>query len=213
MTAERPDSAAHADAVPSPERALAETRAWIDRAVIGLNLCPFAKGPQAKGQVRYVHTAATDTDALAGVLIDELQHLAATPITETETTVLVHPQVLQDFAAYNDFLDVADAALSALGLDGVLQVASFHPDYLFADAPEDDISHATNRSPWPTLHLIREASIDRAVAAFPEAESIYETNIATLHRLGAAGWAALQQQCRDDASQACPVTDLTPGAS
>lgn len=212
MPADRPDAAAQSQA-PSPERALAETRAWIDRAVIGLNLCPFAKGPQAKGLVRYVHTAATDTDALTDVLIDELQHLAATPITETETTVLVHPQVLQDFEAYNDFLDVADAAVSALGLDGVLQVASFHPDYRFADAPEDDISHATNRSPWPTLHLIREESIDRAVAAFPEAESIYETNIATLHALGPAGWAVLQQQCRDDAAAACPVTHRTQDPS
>ncbi|MEK8050788.1 DUF1415 domain-containing protein [Ideonella sp. DXS22W] len=187
------------DAPPSAERALAETRAWIDRAVIGLNLCPFAKAPQVKGLIRYVHTDATDTDALVHVLIDELQHLAATPITEVETTVLVHPRVLQDFADYNDFLDVADASLAALGLEGVLQVASFHPDYQFADAPADDISHATNRSPWPTLHLIREASIDRAVAAFPEAESIYETNIATLQALGAAGWAALQRQIRADA--------------
>jgi hypothetical protein len=199
-------------AIPSAERALAETRAWVDRAVIGLNLCPFAKGPQVKGQVRYVHTAASDTDALTDVLIAELQHLAATPIGETETTVLVHPQVLQDFDDYNDFLDVADAAVSALGLDGVLQVASFHPDYRFADAPPDDLSHATNRSPWPTLHLIREASIDRAVAAFPEAESIYETNIATMQALGAAGWAALQQQCRDDAAAADSAGPGAPDA-
>ncbi|MDT7835211.1 DUF1415 domain-containing protein [Aquabacterium sp. OR-4] len=187
---------------PDAARVLAETRAWIDRAVIGLNLCPFAKAVQTKGLIRYVHTGATDTDALAEVLITELQRLAETPVDTIETTVLVHPQVLQAFDDYNDFLDVADAAVSALGLDGVLQVASFHPDYRFADAPEDDISHATNRSPWPTLHLIRESSIDRAVEAFPEAETIYETNIDTLRRLGAAGWAALQQQCRDDARAA-----------
>lgn len=209
MPAPRPDThpASTAD-VPSAERALAETRAWIDRAVIGLNLCPFAKAPQAKGLVRYVHSAATDTDALTDQLITELQRLAETPIDVVETTVLVHPQVLQDFDDYNDYLDVADAALSALGLEGVLQVASFHPGYRFADAPADDIAHATNRSPWPTLHLIREASIDRAVAAFPEAETIYETNIATLRRLGADGWAALQQQCR--AAAAASLADDAP---
>lgn len=208
-----PETAGPADP-PSAERALAETRAWIDHAVIGLNLCPFAKGPQAKGLVRYVHSAATDTDALTEVLIDELQRLAAAPIDEIETTVLVHPRVLQDFDDYNDFLDVADAALAALGLEGRLQVASFHPDYRFADAQADDIGHATNRSPWPTLHLIREDSIDRAVAAFPEAETIYETNIATLHRLGTAGWAALQQQYREAAAaRLAGEADAAPGAA
>lgn len=177
---------------------LAETRAWVDRAVIGLNLCPFAKGPQVKGQVRYVLSDAHDTEALLADLVTELQRLVATPIDQTETTLLVHPQVLGDFIDYNHFLELADHAVAALDLDGVIQVASFHPQYQFAGTAANDVTNATNRSPYPTLHLIREDSIDRAVAAFPEAEAIYEVNITTMERLGADGWAALQQQCRDD---------------
>jgi hypothetical protein len=176
----------------TPAQAIAETRAWVEHAVIGLNLCPFAKAVQAKGQVRYVASEATDTEALLAQLCEELQRLAGTPAEETDTTLLVHPQVLQDFDDYNDFLDVADAALRALDLDGVLQVASFHPDYRFAGTDADDIANATNRSPYPTLHLLREASVERAVAAFPEPEAIYEANMETLEALGAEGWAALQ---------------------
>jgi len=107
--------------------------------------------------------------------------------------------VLNDFLDFNDFLEVADAALEELGLEGVLQVASFHPQFQFADTDINDVSNATNRSPYPTLHLIREASIDRAVAAFPEAEAIFEANIEKLESLGAEGWAALQAQCLRDA--------------
>jgi hypothetical protein len=184
---------------------IAETRAWVDRAVIGLNLCPFAKAPQVKDQVRYAVSDATDPAALLADLIRELERLAEAPIARTETTLLIHPGVLQDFADYNDFLDVADATVDELHLDGVLQVASFHPQYQFDGTAPDDVDNATNRSPYPTLHLIREESIDRAVAAFPEAESIYETNIETLRKLGAEGWAALQQQCRDDAGVAQPA--------
>ena len=182
---------AAADAAADSDAVLARTRAWIDAAVIGLNLCPFAKAVQVKGLVRYVHCAATDTSALREALADELRLLAATPIGQTETTVLVHPGVLQDFLDFNDFLPQADRLLRKLHLDGEIQVASFHPDYCFAGAEPGDIANATNRSPYPTLHLIREASIDRAVAAFPAAEAIYETNIATLRALGAEGWAAL----------------------
>ncbi|MEO8299904.1 MAG: DUF1415 domain-containing protein [Burkholderiales bacterium] len=178
---------------------LAETRAWVERAVIGLNLCPFAKGPQAKGQVRYALSDATDTDALLADLVAELQRLADTAIEQTETTLLVHPFVLGDFIDYNHFLDRAERAVARLGLEGVIQVASFHPQYQFAGTDERDVSNATNRSPYATLHLIREASIDRAVAAFPEADAIFEANIATMQRLGAEGWARLQQQCREDA--------------
>lgn len=180
--------------------AIAETRAWVEHAVIGLNLCPFAKAVQAKGQVRYVASDATDVDTLLAQLCDELQRLADTPAEETDTTLLVHPGVLQDFGNYNDFLDIADAALQALKLDGVLQVASFHPDYRFAGTEADDIANATNRSPYPTLHLLREASVERAVAAFPEPEAIYEANMKTLEALGADGWAALQARCRADAA-------------
>ncbi len=183
-------------------RAATETRAWVDRAVIGLNLCPFAKAPQIKGLVRYVVSQATDPAALLTDLIAELERLAEAPPERIETTLLVHPLVLQDFMDFNGFLEIAEDTVAELQLDGEIQVASFHPDYQFADAAPDDIGNATNRAPYPTLHLIREASIDKAVAAFPEAEAIYETNIATLERLGPAGWAALQQQCRDDAASA-----------
>lgn len=178
---------------------LAHTRAWVNRAVIGLNLCPFAKGPQVKGQVRYVRSDATDTDTLRADLETELQRLVATPIDQTETTLLVHPEVLSDFFDYNQFVEEAERAVAALDLDGILQVASFHPQYQFAGTDPDDITNATNRSPYPTLHLIREDSIDRAVAAFPEAEAIYAVNMATMERLGPEGWERLQQQCRDDA--------------
>jgi uncharacterized protein len=179
-----------------PELALAETVAWVDHAVIGLNLCPFAKGVQTKRLVRYVLTPATDAPSLAQALVDELRLLAATPADQVETTVLVAPLAMADFHDFNRFLAVADKAVARLGLRGEVQVASFHPDYQFADAEPDDITNATNRAPWPTLHLIREDSITRAVAAMPEAEAIYETNMATMRRLGPDGWAALQAQCR-----------------
>ena len=195
----------------SPVPVVATTRAWVERAVIGLNLCPFARAPQVKGQVRYVATAAADTDDLLGCLIDELKLLDETPAEQIETTLLIHPQVLGDFADYNDFLDIVEAAVLQLGLEGVIQVASFHPHYCFAGTESDDVSNATNRSPYPTLHLLREASIDRAVAAFPEAEAIFEANIESLERLGAAGWAALQRQCRQEGSTsiAGPLIDTS----
>ena len=192
----------------SKEQVIAETRAWVDRAVIGLNLCPFAKAPQVKGQIRYALSPASDPAALLADLITELERLAEAPAERLETTLLIHPQVLEDFADYNDFLELVDATVEELDLDGVIQVASFHPQYQFEGTEPDDLGNATNRSPYPTLHLIREDSIDRAVAAFPEAETIYQTNIETLHRLGAEAWRALQQQCRDDATAA----DLPPAA-
>ncbi len=182
--------------------ALAETRAWVDRAVIGLNLCPFAKAPQVKGLVRYVVSSATDPAALLADLITELERLAETRPDKLETTLLVHPLVLTDFADYNDFIDVAEDTVAELDLEGVLQVASFHPQYQFDGTEVDDVTNATNRSPYPTLHLIREDSIDKAVEAFPEAEQIYAVNMATMQALGSAGWAALQQQCREDAGPA-----------
>ena len=176
------------------EPALSATRAWVDQAVIGLNLCPFAKAPQVKGQVRYVLSQASDTAALLADVVAELQRLSAARPDELETTLLVHPGVLADFSDFNDFLDEADAALGRLALDGVLQIASFHPQYRFADTAADDVTNATNRSPYPTLHLLREASIDRAVQAFPEAEAIFEQNIDMLRTLRADGWNALQSR-------------------
>ena len=192
------------------ERALAETQAWVNRAVICLNLCPFAKAPQVKGQVRYVVSSARDPAALLGDLIAELERLAETSAEKIETTLLIHPGLLADFAEYNDFIEVAEDTVAELDLEGEIQVASFHPDYQFVGTAPDDIENATNRSPYPTLHLLREASIDRAVAAFPQAETIYQTNIATMQALGAAGWAALQQQCRDDAAAAPAAPGDTP---
>ena len=174
------------------QAALQATRAWVEHAVIGLNLCPFAKAVQVKDLVRYVCSDARDTTALLAALRSELQRLADTSMEAVETTLLVHPAVLQDFLDYNDFLAEADALLVEMGLDGTLQIASFHPQYQFAGADVDDIENATNRSPYPTLHLLREASIERAVAAFPEAATIYEANQRALRKLGPVGWAALR---------------------
>jgi hypothetical protein len=183
------------------EYAVALTRAWVDRVVIGLNLCPFAKAPQVKGRLRYVCSEATTPQALLDALCAELRFLAETPSDAVETTLLIHPFVLDDFSEYNAFLDLAEAAVDALGLGGVLQVASFHPQYRFAGTRQSDVSNATNRSPFPMLHLIREQSIDRAVAAFPAPEAIYEANIATMRRLGRQGVAALLAQCAQDAAR------------
>ena len=174
------------------QAALQATRAWVEHAVIGLNLCPFAKAVQVKDLVRYVCSDARDTTALFAALRSELQRLADTRMEAVETTLLVHPAVLQDFLDYNDFLAEADALLVEMGLDGTLQIASFHPQYQFAGTDVDDIENATNRSPYPTLHLLREASIERAVAAFPEAAAIYEANQRALRKLGPVGWAALR---------------------
>ena len=166
-------------------------REWLEKAVIGLNLCPFAKAVHAKRQIRYVVSHAKSEEALLADLMHELQLLAAADPGDHETTLLVHPRVLTDFLDYNDFLDIADAAVEELGLDGFLQVASFHPAYQFADSAPDDITNFSNRAPFPTLHLLREESVDKAVAAFPEAERIYEANIETLRQLGVEGWRAL----------------------
>ena len=175
----------------SDEAIVARTRGWVERAVIGLNLCPFAKAVHVKQQVRYVVSQATDEEGPLADLLHELQALYDADPDEVETTLLIHPWVLGDFLDYNDFLDVADAAVSELGLDGELQVASFHPDYRFADSHPDDIENFSNRAPYPTLHLLRESSVARAVEAFPDAANIYERNIDTLRKLGRAGWQAL----------------------
>lgn len=170
---------------------IAATRRWVERVVIGLNLCPFAKAVQAKGQVRYVLSDARDPETLLADLVSECERLRDTPAEVLDTTLLVHPQVLGDFLDYNDFLDLADAALVELGLEGVLQIASFHPDYQFADSAPGDIENHTNRSPYPMLHLLREASIDRAVEAYPEPDAIIERNLETMRRLGPLGLAAV----------------------
>ena len=179
------------DAIEAGADAVALTRLWLERAVIGLNLCPFAKAVTAKGQVRIVASDASTPEALLAELGEELLRLRDTDAQEIDTTLLVHPHVLQDFLDYNDFLDQVDALVQALGLEGVLQVASFHPDYRFADSDPDDIENHSNRSPFPTLHLLREDSIDRAVEAYPDPDAIVERNYATLRQLGHAGWQRL----------------------
>ena len=168
-----------------------QTRHWLEQAVIGLNLCPFAKAVHTRGQIRWVESSATDVPALMADLVHELQLLAAADPEAVDTTLLVHPQVLGDFLDYNDFLDLADAALEELGLIGALQIASFHPQYQFEGTEPDDAENLSNRSPHPTLHLLREDSVERAVASFPEAEMIYERNIQSLRALGAEGWERL----------------------
>ncbi len=174
----------HAD----DDQIIAATRNWLEKAVIGLNLCPFAKAVHVKQQVRYVVSNATTPEALLERLMDELQLLSDTDPETTDTTLLIHPFVLNDFLDYNEFLDVADAAVEDMQLDGELQVASFHPDYQFADSDVNDIGNYSNRSPYPILHLLREESITRAVEAFPEAADIFDKNIETLEKLGHDGW-------------------------
>jgi uncharacterized protein len=173
------------------EAMLARTQRWLETAVIGLNLCPFAKAVHVKQQIRYVLSDATDEEGLLVDLLDELQSLYDADPAERETTLIVHPYVLGDFLDYNDFLDVADAAVSELGLDGEIQVASFHPDYQFAGTDIDDPGNFSNRAPYPTLHLLRETSVAKAVDAFPDAGQIYERNIEMLEKLGKDGWRAL----------------------
>lgn len=168
-----------------------DTRRWLERAVIGLNLCPFAKAVHVKGQVHFaIHGAVGGPDLLLA-LDAELCALEAMEATVRDTTLLVAPAAFPDFLDFNDFLAEADALLSRRRLDGVIQIAAFHPLFQFAGTEADDITNATNRSPYPTLHLIREDSIDRAVQAFPDAKSIYEVNMDTLRRLGADGWTEL----------------------
>jgi hypothetical protein len=178
----------------SRDIAIADTVRWLERAVIGLNLCPFAKGPHIKGQIHYAVSEAKGLEGLRDELIEEMKALAALPADERETSLLIVPHMLRDFLDFNDFLDEADGVLQELDLEGEFQVASFHPDFQFADTEPDDITNHTNRSPYPTLHLIREASIDRAVEAFPQAEMIYEANMATMEKLGREGWQKLGVQ-------------------
>jgi len=168
------------------------TRAWVEHAVVGLNLCPFAKAPLAKGQIRYVVSDTTDPRVLLDELCAQMEALVAADPSQVETTLLIHPNVLGDFLDFNDFLDAAEAALVELGHEGVLQIASFHPDYQFDGSEPDDLGNSSNRAPYPTLHLLREASVERAVEAFPEAEAIFENNLRTLEALGANGWDTLR---------------------
>ena len=171
--------------------AVEDTRRWVQRAVIGLNLCPFAKSVEVKKQVRYVVSHAQRAKPMLADLKRELLHLVATDPKELDTTLLIARDGFADFLEFNDLLEPADQLLVDLDLDGVLQIASLHPRYQFADTEPDDITNYTNRSPYPCLHLLREESVDRAVAAFPNPESIFETNMQTMRELGTQGWADL----------------------
>jgi hypothetical protein len=173
------------------DRVIGATAAWVEKAVIGLDLCPFARAVHAARRIRFVVTDAATRERLVEVLEDELRLLAAADPSVHETTLLIHPCVLGDFLDYNDFLDVADAIVEYLGLDGIVQVASFHPRYQFAGTAPDDIGNFTNRSPYPTLHLLREDSVERAVAAYGNTDRIFEANVETLERLGRDGWEEL----------------------
>lgn len=172
---------------------IAATTEWLEKFVIGLNLCPFAKAIHVKNQIRYVVSTANNSDALLADLKRELCLLVAADPEQIESTLLIHPDVLPDFVEYNEFLSVCDSAIAELELDGIIQVASFHPLYQFADTKVDDVTNYTNRSPYPTLHLLREESVTRALETFPDAAGIYEKNIATLRKLGKAKLEALAQ--------------------
>jgi len=180
------------------EQSVIATRRWIDAAVIGLNLCPFARGVVVADRVRYRVSHAREAQALRMDLIEELHHLAAADPTAVETTLLIHPWALREFLDFNDFLAVADATVAQLGLRGAIQVASFHPDYQFAGTRPDDLENCTNRAPFPTLHLLREASVERALATFSDPAAIYERNIETMRRLGTDGWDRLRAQFTAD---------------
>jgi hypothetical protein len=170
---------------------IASTRCWLERAVIGLNLCPFAKAVHVRHQVRFAVTAAASREELLAELRHELELLAHADPEVIATTLLIHPRAMNEFIEFSFFLKEIDALIRDIGVEGTLQVASFHPGFEFAGSAPDDVANCTNRSPHATLHLLRESDIDRAVAAFPDAATIYERNIETLRRLGHAGWNAL----------------------
>lgn len=161
---------------------------WVEALVVRHGLCPFASRVLNNDSLRSVVSEATTNDSLVDDLIEELLHLNHHSPDELETTLLIHPYVLTDFQEYNEFLDVVDAIIDEAGLHGVLQVASFHPDYKFADSDDDDAANYTNRSPFPMLHLLREASIDEAVRVWTakghNMEDIPLTNVETLRRMG-----------------------------
>ena len=173
------------------EQVLVQTRHWLEKAVIGLNLCPFAKAVYVKNQIRLVVSHARHADDFLEELDRELDLLVATPASEIDTTLLIHPTLFEDFLDFNDFLEVAEGVVDEHELEGVVQLASFHPRFQFDGTEPDDIGNYTNRAPFAMLHLLREESVEKAVAAFPEAESIFEQNIATLEKLGPEGWKAL----------------------
>ena len=186
---------------------IADTVRWLEKAVIGLNLCPFAKSVHVKGQIHYVVSQASDAKGVATDLHRELEALAESSPEKRDTTLLILPQALQEFLDFNDFTELADDLVEELDLGGILQVASFHPLFQFEGTDVDDVTNCTNRAPYPILHLLREDSIDKAVDAFPEAEMIYERNMQVLGEMGIEGWLDLDLTAR------CPVAHLAVDAA
>jgi hypothetical protein len=167
---------------------VADTRRWLVRAVIGLNLCPFAKAVHVREQIRYAVSEARDLEGVLSDLEAELKRLEAADPERIDTTLVIFPRALADFVDFNDCLFFAERLVAQMRLKGVLQIASFHPRYQFEGSEPDDIENYSNRAPYPILHLLREASLTRAVEAFPDAAEIYERNMDTLRRLGHDGW-------------------------
>ncbi len=178
---------------------IADTVRWLEKAVIGLNLCPFAKSVHVKGQIHYVVSQVTDAEGVAIDLHRELEALAESSPEKRDTTLLILPQAFAEFLDFNDFTELADDLVEELDLGGILQVASFHPLFQFEGTDVDDVTNCTNRAPYPILHLLREDSIDKAVEAFPEAEMIYERNMQVLGEMGIEGWLDLDLAAR------CPI--------
>ncbi|HEX5739212.1 MAG TPA: DUF1415 domain-containing protein [Hydrogenophaga sp.] len=177
------------------EQVLADTRHWLEKAVIGLNLCPFARSVYVKNQVRIVVSQARHLDAFLDDLDRELDLLVNTPADEIDTTLLVHPTLFPHFDVFNDFQNVVDDVVAEHELEGVIQVAHFHPAFQFEGTEADDVTNFTNRAPYPVLHLLREESVERAVASEGgDAEAIVERNLKTLRDLGADGWQAVLQK-------------------
>ncbi len=175
----------------SDDDVLAATRRWIEAAVIGLNLCPFAKAVYVKQQVRLVVSRARHIDGLLDDLDRELEHLKTTPASETDTTLIIHPTLFPEFLPFNDFLGVVDEVLVEHDLEGVVQVAAFHPEFVFEGEAPEDMSHFTNRAPFAMLHLLREDSLAAAVEGFGDTDVIYQRNMEALRRLGMDGWKRL----------------------
>ena len=173
------------------EEILSQTRSWLEKAVIGLNLCPFAKAVYLKNQVRLVVSHARHADDLLEELDRELDLLVATPVEELETTLLIHASLFEEFLDFNDFLEIAEGVVDEHGLDGVIQLASFHPQFQFEGTEPDDIGNFTNRAPFAILHLLREESVGRAVETYPDVDTIYQNNIQTMQKLGHEGWKTL----------------------
>jgi len=171
--------------------AIEDTQKWLMEAVIGLNLCPFAKAVVVKDRVRYRVCLSSVSQDVLQMLADELQFLVSADASVVETTLLIAPYAFPDFLDFNEFLGECNTLLESQGLEGELQVADFHPNYQFAGETPDTMGHFTNRAPYPTLHLLRESSLDEAVAVYPDAALIFERNIASLESLGVQGWADL----------------------